>query len=881
MHLLNELGSRRRSNILFRNEQSLDRGVQISHVNVGVGNLTFARRDLVVVGRIPLVFARVYDSVAASTADFGPGWRIASAESIQIAGRQLRLVDESGSTVIFQAAGDNRYEPVEHHASPVLRVLKTASGDLIAHLQGGWLRTFRLDSKVYRLVEVADRFGNAVSLRYQEGRLLEIAGPNGRSLRILRSADGRISAVEDNSGRGVRYQYDTEGRLVSVFDAGGNEWKYAYDQKHRLASMTNPEGFQELSAQYDRGGRVRQIFANGLTRTFKYKGDRKTEVRDSVMGEAQFTQDKHGVTIGVRNFAGARTSVELDDDRQLVELHGDSGVTAEFDYKDGRLKTARVHTGTTARQMNYNYDVEGRLTGIAGVLSDAQSAPSERIHLEYDARGALSSRSGTGQQRSYGYSVSGDVTQLVLNGATYTFASDVDGQITASVDASGKHLGFAYRSDGKLERTTYWDGTAVAYEYDALGTRSFGDWADQGSVSYTYGRSGNVSDILITSGIGQVGGHTIETDAQQRVMSVDYHDGKSLTVSYDAASNPQRIVTSAGDDLRYEYDASNRLQRVVGNGSEVLKYVYAPSEPDLRTQSDHKTMRTSLPVRRASVAFGSSFEIMQTRTRGTPLAVVVFDEELVAFRLVTPMAVVLDDVSVYDGLKRMRLIRSGRDGHADKDRFEQPSNVLFLPPEYVSINCCIPCPPPGHILCGRCVWQNGEPIECYCSPPTPPPPSCARPINFRQTLVRDAGGGNLEFEYYWDSSTGNLNQLSTCSIGEKVDYPGIGSPYMRPSPPFPPGGHANPTEIEIGASSGALGDVHFVPPGNFVKPYVASSYTGSQIYRYKCPCAYGGTWVKILGPLQINRSVSQNPNGTWKYTVTKPIGGQAGINPLP
>jgi hypothetical protein len=36
--------------------------VQVGYVNVGRGNLTFVRRDLVTVGRIPLVLARVYDS---------------------------------------------------------------------------------------------------------------------------------------------------------------------------------------------------------------------------------------------------------------------------------------------------------------------------------------------------------------------------------------------------------------------------------------------------------------------------------------------------------------------------------------------------------------------------------------------------------------------------------------------------------------------------------------------------------------------------------------------------------------------------------------------------------------------------------------------------
>lgn len=63
---LNEFSARRRLNSLFRNEQSVFYGVQLRYVNSSRGNLTFARRDLVVVGRIPIVFARVYDSCAGS-----------------------------------------------------------------------------------------------------------------------------------------------------------------------------------------------------------------------------------------------------------------------------------------------------------------------------------------------------------------------------------------------------------------------------------------------------------------------------------------------------------------------------------------------------------------------------------------------------------------------------------------------------------------------------------------------------------------------------------------------------------------------------------------------------------------------------------------------
>src|SRR5437660_1634921 len=60
VRLASELSSRARANVYFANPQNIFRGVQFNYVNVGFGNLTFLRRDLVATGRIPIVFARVY-----------------------------------------------------------------------------------------------------------------------------------------------------------------------------------------------------------------------------------------------------------------------------------------------------------------------------------------------------------------------------------------------------------------------------------------------------------------------------------------------------------------------------------------------------------------------------------------------------------------------------------------------------------------------------------------------------------------------------------------------------------------------------------------------------------------------------------------------------
>lgn len=166
-------------------------------------------------------------------------------------------------------------------------------------------------------------------------------------------------------------------------------------------------------------------------------------------------------------------------------------------------------------------------------------------------------------------------------------------------------------------------------------------------------------------------------------------------------------------------------------------------------------------------------------------------------------------------------------------------------------------------------WSSGN-----CNPPP-----CAHPINFHQVgNGTDTGSGTLHFVYAWNSNSGYLSDLSACTVGENVTYPGTGN-YFPPSPRFPTSGFTNPTVIDRPATEGGFQDNHSIS-GSFVTPYTAASFTGTQYYRYKCPCANSGNYVNLVGPLNIDRSVSSAGGPNWKYTITK-SGASATINPLP
>lgn len=177
----------------------------------------------------------------------------------------------------------------------------------------------------------------------------------------------------------------------------------------------------------------------------------------------------------------------------------------------------------------------------------------------------------------------------------------------------------------------------------------------------------------------------------------------------------------------------------------------------------------------------------------------------------------------------------------------------------------------------------GYPInQCQTSTGTVTPNSpvtvqpCAVPVNFRRTLVRKETNGILYFQYAWDSSTGNLADLSNCVVGEIVNYPNGADPYVWPHPPWDEDS-PNPTVINVPGSDGGLGDNH--RPGVFFQPYFQASFTATQYYRYRCPCSNNNQYVNLLGPISIGRSVSSNGSGGWMYTITK-SGESHSLNPL-
>jgi len=173
-----------------------------------------------------------------------------------------------------------------------------------------------------------------------------------------------------------------------------------------------------------------------------------------------------------------------------------------------------------------------------------------------------------------------------------------------------------------------------------------------------------------------------------------------------------------------------------------------------------------------------------------------------------------------------------------------------------------------------CYIPSGDIILGSSTDSSSAPPPGARPVNFHAVMVAALANGTLRFQYDWESSTGNLDDLSNCRVGEIVTYPGTGAAYKWPAPMVKK--TINPTEDSVSGPSAVFVDDHF-PPNSFTHPLNSASFSATQKYRYKCG---SGGYVYLTGSMIIKRTVTRNSNGSWKYTVTK-SGSSATIDPIP
>lgn len=713
LHYLKEFYQRRRVNIYFKNDQSIFYGAQTSFVNVGRGNLTFARRDLVTGGRIPLTVARVYDSAGRGSSGLGPGWHISATERIEVQGERARLYSETGAEIDFVLVG-GEFQLARQFPSDYRSLVITPSGTLQVAMRTGFIREYSLMGNSYRLRRVSDNHGNEVRLAYS-GNALSRMENGAHFVEFSRDEQGRVVGVSDDRGWRVSYRYDAKDRLIEVTDIGDNTWRYEYTSQDQLSTALDPLYRQNFKAWYQGDGRMRRLELPSGRIEYQYDdATRSTTVLDRKDLISRYYQNEEGITVRVINPLGEETRIALDANRNATELWENGVLRHQMDYdSEHRIIFRRSFTSSGELTARYDYDpATGKLARISYSGGDSQS-------FEYDARGNLRSwfdtRSG---RRNYEWSSSGDLIKVsrAETGQVLSLAYGVDGLLSEAVGPEHGPRSFRYETRVQPSGITFADEEVARLEYDQLGFRRALEIRDGWSAEYSFDPAGNLVASNVTKSDGTRTGQTLELDDSYQLTRRVFLDGTEARYKYD--SNGNLLETVYGSAItRFEYDALNRLTAIVTPEGERLEYRYAPGEPSLIAQSDVETGWLPGERRDSGQTFAPLRQVFANRSYAVPLGTVRFSETLGRFQLSgeTDGEIVTPEMAVEAPLRKVRLWGQEAPSHERRQHFLAASNLFFQPAEYATVNCC-----------PLCEIRSG--CSDPCSEPEPPPPFPA--VNF-------------------------------------------------------------------------------------------------------------------------------------------------------
>lgn len=450
----------------------------------------------------------------------------------------------------------------------------------------------------------------------------------------------RPNSVTDATGRPEARQtgitYVPGSNLPASITRGMLRSDYTYTASGQILTESQTDlGTQTLP--YATGGQVRTNTytwnANGRVASVNGPLPVNAQGKDDTLA---FAYDPLGNLLSVTNGLGHVTSFSNYDLNGRPQQSTDAnGINTVLGYDPlGRLLSMNVKHPTLPAQdavTTFEYDIEGRVTGIARPLTDklivdydlagrmtaVRAASGERIDFVYNAAGGVTSQTVKRADASTARSITRTfdslnrmLTETLGAGRTTTWACDKEGNPTQMVTPRNNATNMAFDGINRLvtaalpaggtETLAYTPQDDVATSSDALSVTTsfvrngFGEAIqevspDRGTSTYYYDPAGRVSAII--DGRGQridvardvLGRTTSKTPVGRPASEVVSYvwDSASLAGSYNIG-RLSSITDNATSVTRFKYDHRGNLivkQQVVGTTATAnLAYSYDLSD---------------------------------------------------------------------------------------------------------------------------------------------------------------------------------------------------------------------------------------------------------------------------------------------------------------
>jgi RHS repeat-associated protein len=489
--------------------------------------------------------------------------------------RVIQTIHPDGATVAVI------YNPIGKQAATVDAFGRTNfySYDAIGLLTNityadGLFEEFAYDAEGRRTNSV-DRALRATSYRYDAlGRLHRTTYPDGAFTETTYDSAGRVRTVTerpaangapalpapglitqftyDTAGRriavtnalgtsvaqGVRYHYDANGNQTNVVDSAGRTNRYTYDKLNRLTQLTYPDN---------------------STERYGYDAlDRRIAVTNQANVVTRFGYDLLGRLVAVTNAFGSaqamNTRYQYDQIGNLTNQIDHLSRSTKFEYDSMGRRTRRILPGNESER--FVYDAAGNLirhTNFNNIV----------VEKKYDVLNRLTNKASGSFAISYGWSPTGQRTNMVDASGTTVFTYDLRDRLLSKDTPQGR-LNYTYDSYGNLGsiESTNSSGTKISYQYDALNRLVSATDRFNNTTTYGYNAAGSLQTVIYPNGVT----NTYSYNSLNRLTNITAATSSGTIASFAytlaAAGNRTALSESIAGTARsfnWGYDAQYRL----------------------------------------------------------------------------------------------------------------------------------------------------------------------------------------------------------------------------------------------------------------------------------------------------------------------------------
>lgn len=431
----------------------------------------------------------------------------------------------------------------------------------------GFLEVQLLCAKIMHLLPVRDQAGAFIS---QDGNWKGTVEPGRISIEredgwVLRFSEGKVESLRTDKGREIRWTRNERGQLLSIQEEG--------TEAPQLRISMREDGTAEEVAT---GPHVYQFhFKNGLLSGIEWtlesgaprsidlvQLENSLQIQTSKLNQFRFLWDaKSGLLLGdgenqytlrERRLPGQTTG------QRFLSMKGPDGSVVSHELGSRSPETRFI-------------SAEGKETVVTRIVSDDSTngavdrvewiregePPFVLMKNAFDEEGRIIQRLWLGNAVTHtGYDRGAISPALLPDRETIYPVDQIDSE------AALTRQQFTYTAIGQLERVTSNAEEVLQFEYDEADRLKTMRVANRFENSFLYGEDGSVVESLTlpdaktgpfwyletdSEGVGPDLVVSAKSDAEGRLLSQKFADGRSLTVEYDASKRRVGDRTIAAD----------------------------------------------------------------------------------------------------------------------------------------------------------------------------------------------------------------------------------------------------------------------------------------------------------------------------------------------